>query len=56
VLVTDASDNAVSAVLIQRLNEELAPVSFYSKLVGPVERRYSMDEKECPAILFCCES
>jgi hypothetical protein len=30
VLVTDASNKAVSAVLHQRLNDGLAPISFYS--------------------------
>jgi hypothetical protein len=34
VLVTDASDIAVSAVLNQRVNGELAPVAYYSKLRG----------------------
>jgi hypothetical protein len=38
VLVTDASDSAVSAVLNQRVNGQLAPVAFYSKLLGPAER------------------
>jgi len=55
VLVTDASDIAVSAVLNQRANGQLAPVAFYSKLLGPTERRYSTYEKECLAIVFGCE-
>jgi hypothetical protein len=38
VLVTDASDIAVSAVLNQRVDGQLAPVAFYSKLLGPAER------------------
>jgi len=42
VLVTDTSDIAVSAVLKQKVNGQLAPVACYSKLVGPVERRYSI--------------
>ena len=41
VLVTNASDIAVSAVLNQRVNGQLAPVTFYSKLLGSAERRYS---------------
>ena len=44
VLVTDTSDIAVSAVLNQRVNAQLAPVVFYSKLLGPAERRYSTYE------------
>jgi hypothetical protein len=55
VLVTDASDIAVSAVLNQRANGQLAPVAFYSKLLGPAERQYSTYEKECLAIVFRCE-
>jgi hypothetical protein len=55
VLVTNASDIAVSAVLNQRVNEQLAPVAFYSKLLGPAERQYSTYEKECLAIVFGCE-
>jgi hypothetical protein len=39
VLVTDASDTAVSAVLNQRVNGQLAPMAFYSKLLGSTERR-----------------
>jgi hypothetical protein len=39
VLVTDASDVAVSAVLNQRINGDLAPISFQSRLLSPVERR-----------------
>jgi hypothetical protein len=37
-LVTDSSDNAVSDVLNQRVNGQLAPVTFYSKLLGSAER------------------
>jgi hypothetical protein len=33
VLVTDASDVAVSAVLNQRINGDLAPISFQSRLL-----------------------
>jgi len=35
VLVMDASDLAVSAVLNQRVGKELAPVSYYSRLLTP---------------------
>jgi len=55
VLVTDASDIAVSAVLNQRVNGQLAPVAFYSKFLGVAERRYSTYEKEFLAIVFGCE-
>ena len=54
-LVTDASDLAISAVLNQRVGEELAPISYYSRLLAPAERNYSTYEKECLAVLFDCE-
>ena len=47
VLVTDASDVAVSAVLHRRVDGQLAPISYYSRLLSPAERRYSTYEKEC---------
>ena len=54
-LVTDASDLAISAVLNQRGGEELAPVSYYSRLLTSAERNYSTYERECLAVLFGCE-
>jgi hypothetical protein len=55
VLVTDASDLAISAVLNQRVGENLAPVSYYSRLLSPAEPTYSTYERECLAVLFGCE-
>ena len=55
VLVTVASDLVISAMLNQRVGEDLAPVSYYSHLLSPAERRYSTYEKECMAVLFGCE-
>jgi hypothetical protein len=55
VLVTDASDAAVSSVLYQRVNGVLTPISFHSKLLSPFERRYRTCEKECLEVLFGCE-
>jgi len=55
VLATDASDIAVSAVLNQRVNGELAPVAYYSRLLSLAERRYRTYEKECLAVVFGCE-
>jgi hypothetical protein len=55
VLVTDASrELAISAVLHQ-VNEALAPISYYSRLLTAAERKYSAFEKECLAVLFGCE-
>jgi hypothetical protein len=55
VLVTDASDLAVSAVLHQRIDGGLAPISYYSRLLTGVERKYSTYKTECLAVIFGCE-
>jgi hypothetical protein len=41
ILVTDASDVAGSAFLHQRVEGELAPISYYSRLLSPAERKFS---------------
>jgi len=41
VLVTDTSDNAISAVLNQRVWKDLAQISYYSRLLSAAERNYS---------------
>jgi hypothetical protein len=53
--VTDASDLAVSTVLYQRIDGELAPIPYYSRLLTGVERMYSTYEKEYLAVIFGCE-
>ena len=55
VLVTDASYLAESALLNQCVREDLAPVSYYSRLLSPAEQNYSTYEKEFLAVLFGCE-
>ena len=55
VLVTDASDLAVSAILHQRVGEGLAPISYYSRLLTVTERKYSTYEKGCLPVIFGCE-
>jgi hypothetical protein len=55
ILVTDASDLAISAILNQRVYGTLAPISYYSRLLGAAERKYSTYEKECLEVLFGCE-
>jgi len=54
VLATDASDLAVSAVLQQRVEGALVPVSYHSRVLPLAERKYSVYE-ECLAVLFGCE-
>jgi len=55
VLVTDASDFAISAVLNQQVGLDLAPIAYYSRLSSTNERVYSTYEKECLAVLFGCD-
>jgi hypothetical protein len=55
VLVTDASDVAISAVLNQKIGGQLAPISYYSRLLTSAEAKYSVHEKECLAVVFGCE-
>ena len=55
ILVTDASDLAVSAILNQCVGDNMAPISYHSRLLTPAERNYSTYEKECLAILFACK-
>ena len=55
VLATDASDVAVSAVLQQRINGSLVPISYHSRILSPAERGYSTYEKECLGVIFGCE-
>jgi hypothetical protein len=52
VLTTDASEVVVSAVLQQRIDGALAPISYHSSILTDAERKYSTYEKECLAILF----
>jgi hypothetical protein len=55
VLVTDASDLSVSAVLHQQAGGELAPISYYSRLLTVAEQKYRTYEKKCLAVIFGCE-
>ena len=51
----DASDIAVSAILQQRVDGCLVPISYQSRVLSVAERKYSTYEKECLAVLFGCE-
>jgi hypothetical protein len=55
VLVCDASDLAISAVLHQNNAEQWAPIAYSSRLLSVAERRYSIHEKECLAVVYGCE-
>ena len=49
---TDASDYGIGAYLFQRVNGEERPISFISKSLNRVERRWSTIEKEAFAIFY----
>jgi hypothetical protein len=49
---TDASSLAISTVLHQRVNGEIVPTAYYSRLLTSPEGRYSVCEKECFASLL----
>lgn len=52
ILRTDASDLGVGAVLLQESAEELFPIAYASKKFAERERRYSIMEKECLALVW----
>jgi hypothetical protein len=54
-LICDASDVAISAVLHQKSGEDLAPIAYASRLSPPAERRHSIYERECLAVVNGCE-
>ena len=51
-LRTDASNNGIGAVLMQRHDEKLFPVCYASKKLSSAERNYSTIEKEYLAIIW----
>jgi hypothetical protein len=55
VLVCDSRDVAISAVLNQRREKGLPPIAFASRLLTTANRKYSIHEKECLAVVWGCE-
>jgi hypothetical protein len=55
VLVADASNLAVSAILHQRVGDGLTPILYYSRLLSVAERKCRTYGKECLAVIFGCE-
>ena len=55
VLVTDASDECVGAVLHQvQPDKSVRPLGYYSKKMSQCEQRYSVTDKEALAIVLAC--
>ena len=51
-LQTDASDLGVGGVLLQKYQDVKCPIAFFSKKFLPQQKRYSIIEKECLAIVW----
>ena len=54
-LSTDASGIATGGVLFQEINGERRNIFYHSKVLSPVERRYSVPEQEAFAIFQCLQ-
>ena len=52
VLCADASSVALGAVLLQKYDGQLFPVSFASRKLNSAERNYSTIERECLAVVW----
>lgn len=52
ILTTDASDQAVGAVLSQGKIGEDQPIAYFSKVLNPAEKNYGTTEKECLAVVY----
>lgn len=55
VLVTDASDECVGAVLHQvQPDKSVRPLGYYSKKISKCEQKYSVTDKEALAVVLAC--
>jgi hypothetical protein len=56
ILQTDASDLGLGAVLSQIQDGEEHPIAFASRKLSPTEKKYSIVEKECLAIVWALKN
>ena len=55
ILDTDASDVAVGAVLSQMVNGVERPIAFFSKVLGPTQKRYCTTRRELLAVILALQ-
>jgi hypothetical protein len=54
-IMCDASDNAVGAVLGQRVDKKLNVIYYASKTLDGSQRNYATTEKEFLLVIFACD-
>lgn len=54
-VITDAGPEGLGAVLVQEQNEEFRVISYASRSLSDVEKKYSQTEKEALGIVWACE-
>ncbi|CAF3918959.1 unnamed protein product, partial [Rotaria sp. Silwood1] len=54
-LATDASGTATDGVLFQDVNDQRHNLFYHSKVLSPIEQKYSVPEKEALAIYHCLQ-
>lgn len=52
---SDASDNAVGAALVQKVDGETKIVAYFSKKLSSTQKRYASVEKECLGVLLAIQ-
>jgi len=54
-ITCDASEQSIAAILQQKVDDKLVPISYASRSLAPNEKGYNMCRKEFLACLFGCE-